>query len=306
MNVNEHPDPAQDRAPDPDHLPTGWRRSLGSPLMAEFRAALRLRDGMSIRASVIDDLCTYYTCSEEECVDKSVHWGRYFDEEWDAAPSPEDFHRSTTSSSFSLLWYAYCQAEGYVWPGPVSMTELVLRTGMRSGAHLDFASAVGVTSQLFARIGFRTTLADISTSMLDFARFRLQRRGAAAAYIDLNEASLPPSAFDVITATDVLWLVSDFKATVAELHRALKPGGLLYANIAPSGAKSARWELQRDEMSLRRRLQNAGFEPIRHAPALYRKTTAGGPMHSYRRARDKVLLSNWRYVYRSLRRRPAR
>ncbi|MBF6600035.1 MAG: class I SAM-dependent methyltransferase [Dehalococcoidia bacterium] len=269
--------------------------------MAEFRAALRLRDDMSLRASVIDDLSTYYHCSEAECIERSVHWGRYFDEEWAAAVSPEAFHRTTTSSSFSLLWYAYCQAEGYVWPGVVGIAESVLTAAPAAGEHLDFAAAVGVTSQLFARMGFRTTLADISTTMLDFARFRLERRGTAASFIDLNESALPVGAFDVITASDVLWLVPDFDATMRELYGALKPGGVLAANIAPGGASTAPWELQHDEMSLRRRLQAVGFEPVGRVTGVYRKVHAEGAMRSYRRVRDLMLLNQWRYAYRSAR-----
>lgn len=301
VSVNEHPDPDQAPPPDPKHLPAGWRRALASPLMGEFRAALRLRDDLSLRASVIDDLSTYYHCSEAECIERSVHWGRYFDEEWDGAASPEAFHRTTTSSSFSLLWYAYCQAEGYVWPGVVSIAESVRSAGTAAGEHLDFAAAVGVTSQLFARIGFRTTLADISTSMLDFARFRLERRGTAASFIDLNEAALPVGAFDVITANDVLWLLPDFDATVRQLYDALKPEGLFVGNIAPGGAASARWELQHDEMSLRRRLQGVGFEPVGHGAGVYRKVQSGSALRSYRRVRDLLLLNEWRYAYRSAR-----
>ena len=190
MSVNQHPDPARDPAPDRSGWPAYWRNALDGKVMTEFRSALSLRDGMTVRASVIDDLCTRYGCSEEACIDECVNWGRYFDAEWDAAPSPAEFHRTTRSSSFSLLWAAYCQSEGYSWPGRVATIESAQRAGHFSGDHLDFAAGVGTTSQLFARYGYRTTLADISTSMLEFARFRLERRGTAATYIDLIRHNL--------------------------------------------------------------------------------------------------------------------
>ena len=300
--MNEHANPAQQPPPDHEEWPAYWRNALNGDLMRQYRAALCLRDGMSVRASVIDDLRTYYSCTEDECVERCVHWGRYFDAEWDAAPSVEEFHRGTTSSSFSLLWHAYLEAEGYVWAGTVATVDAVLTAGVHRGDHLDFGAAVGVTSQLFASAGFNTTLADISTTMLAFARYRLERRGMAASYLDLGKSELPVGAFDVISALDVLWLVPDFEATVRTLHDALRPGGVLCANINPGGRRESRWELQNDELALRRQLQRAGFEPITRRPVMvYRKVPRTGALHGVRSARDAVLLGPLRTIYRSAR-----
>lgn len=304
MSTNKHPDPARDMRPDSTTWPAYWRGVLEGSLIQDFREALRLRSGMSVRASVIDDLCTYYGCDEAACIDECVNWGLYFDEEWNAAANAEAFHRTTRSSSFSLLWAAYCQAEGYMWPGPVGIAEIVQRAGVRSGEHLDFASGGGTTSQLFARLGYRTTLADISTSMLDFVRFRFERRGTGATFIDLNTDALPLEAYDVITAVDVLWVVSDPERTARALHAALKPNGVLYANINPSASREARWELHNDELALRRMLHKTGFEPARRLPdagTLYRKVMPSGPFRFYRECRDAILLSRLRTYYRRAR-----
>ena len=91
--------------------------------------------------------------------------------------------------AFDLLWFAYLQAEGYGLPTSVLALQAI-GTRDHGPAHLDFGSGAGVTSQVFARAGYETTLADISTSLLDFARFRLSRRGAIARFIDLNEEKL--------------------------------------------------------------------------------------------------------------------
>ncbi len=299
MSVNQHPDPARDPAPDRSAWPAYWRCAAESTVMSEFRAALRLREGMAVRASVIDDLCTHYGCTEAACIDQCVNWGRYFDAEWGAAASPADFHRSTRSSSFSLLWSAYCQSEAYMWPGCVGTVDAVEHAGHFAGDHLDFAAGVGTTSQLFARLGYRTTLADISTSMLEFARFRLERRGTDAAYIDLNTQQLPVGAYDVITATDVLWLIAEPVATFRALHAALKPNGVLVANINPSGSKEARWEIYHEDLPVRRQLQASGFEPLALTHCdIYRTVSTSGPMHAYRVARDAMLLGPVREVYR--------
>jgi cyclopropane fatty-acyl-phospholipid synthase-like methyltransferase len=47
------------------------------------------------------------------------------------------------------------------------------------------------------------TLADISSTLLDFSQWRLARCGLAATAINLKVAPLPSSAFDLITAMDV-------------------------------------------------------------------------------------------------------
>jgi 2-polyprenyl-3-methyl-5-hydroxy-6-metoxy-1,4-benzoquinol methylase len=308
MPTNVHPDPLVAAAPSQANWPRYWRRAQRSQIAQEFRAALQLSADTPVRDSVIDDLCTYYRCSPEECVEECVHWGRYFDEEWDAAASPAEFHRTSTSSSFSLLWWAYLQSQGYGWPGAVGAAEATLRSGLRSGRHLDFGAGVGATSQLFARIGFETTVADISTSMLDFARFRFERRGTPARFLDLNDAELPRGAYDVITALAVLWLVPDFEGTVQTLHAALKPGGLLFADITPSKSKDARWQLYSEDLPLRRQLHRAGFEPIIRLPyggTLYRRVSSHGAAHAARGARDAVMLSPLRQAYRNVRDRVA-
>jgi SAM-dependent methyltransferase len=300
MSVNQHADPARDPAPDRSLWPAYWRDAVKSNVLAEFRAALSLGEGTTPRASVIDDLCTHYGCSEDACIDECVNWGRYFDAEWDAASSPAEFHRTTRSSSFSLLWAAYCQAEGYAWPGCVATVEAVQRAGHFAGDHLDFAAGVGAMSQLFARLGYRTTLADISTSMLEFARFRLERRGTQANYIDLNTERLPVGAYDVITATDVLWLIPEPTETFRALHDALKPNGVLFANINPSTSKAARWQIYDEDLPVRRQLQACGFEPLALSRCdIYRKVPATGPMHACRMARDAMLLGPVREIYRS-------
>jgi SAM-dependent methyltransferase len=233
-----------------------------------------------------------------------VHWGRYFDEEWDAAASPVAFHQSTTSSSFSLLWVRYCETEGYVWPGTLALSDAVRRSGSLPGLHLDFGSGVGVTSQLFAQLGYQTTLADISTSMLEFARFRFARRGTPATFLDLNKDDVRPGTYDLITATDVLSLVSDFEGTARRLYTALKPGGFLCANIHPAPPPHARWQLQTGELSSRRALQRLGFEPVLAtpwSPTIYRRVPNHGVVHQYRVLRDALAFSPVRGIYRTVR-----
>jgi len=172
-----------------------------------------------------------------------------------------DFYRTTQSWAFDLLWFAYLQAEGYGLPTSVLALQAI---GARDHgpAHLDFGSGAGVTSQVFARAGYETTLADISTSLLDFARFRLSRRGAAPRFIDLNDEEIGTGRYDVITALDTLILVPDLADVVTGLHAALRPGGWLITNfdVRPPSPENA-WHLYDDDLNLRAILHRAGFVP---------------------------------------------
>jgi ubiquinone/menaquinone biosynthesis C-methylase UbiE len=278
--------------------------------MACYRAALALAPGQGIRESILDDLSTYFALAPDECVRRCLEWEQWSVLEWSARPrnTPaelRDFYLSTASWCFDLLWYAYLQAEGYAYPVSVVVTTCLPEPGPGQ-RHLDFGSGVGVTAQMFARLGYETDLADVSTSLLQFGRWRLERRGEVARYIDLNHDRLTSQAYDVITAIDTLVHVPDVALTVGELHRALKPGGILFANfdVRPPTPENA-WHLYSNDIPLRWMLQRTGFEPIKSLDGMitaYRKVEPSSLVHRMRGARDLVLLrSSVRPVYRFLR-----
>jgi|GEM_PF-439281 len=301
--------PGQPR-PDPATWPARRRRAFASPAMRLFREALLLPGIGSTRAAILDDLSAYFGFSPEECVQRCVNWEEWSVREWqararDSAAALAEFYHTTQSWAFDLLWYAYIQAEGYAYPVSVAIA-LTLpppRPGMR---HLDFGSGVGVTSQLFQALGYESELADISTSLLAFARFRYERRGLRARQIDLNVEQLESGRYDVITAIDTLVHVPDIVATARELHRALKPGGLLFANfdVRPPTPENA-WHLYADDLPLRWALHRVGFEPEESLDGMitrYRRVDPHGPLYWWRGARDLVLLrSPLRPTYRRLR-----
>jgi SAM-dependent methyltransferase len=263
-----HPDPADPANPPLD--PHSWskvrQQAFASPEMELFRACLRLPGAPDVRAAVLDDLSSYSGLSPRECIERCRNWESWSVEEWLAAdrsgPDPStNFYRTTESWAFDLLWYAYMQTEGYGYPTSVLALRAMAGKG-KGGAHLDFGSGAGVTSQLFARAGYETTLADISTSLLDFARHRLIRRGEAARIIDLNDEKLETGRYDVITALDTLVHVPDLADVVASLHGALRPGGWLVTNfdVRPPSPENA-WHLYEDDLDLRAIVHRAGFAP---------------------------------------------
>lgn len=311
LKQGAHIDPADPStpAPNPDDWSERQRRAVSSPAMEEYRAGLRLDGNGDIRSAVLDDLSTHYGFSKDECVRRCLHWEEWSVEEWRRRPresrsDPFEFYHSTQSWSFDLLWYAYLQAEGYAYPVSVAITEsLPTPLGPAKPRHLDFGSGVGATSQLFRRLGYESDLADISTTLLAFARFRLERRNESARYIDLNSESIPIAQYDVITAIDSLAHVPDLPEVATQLHAALKPGGVLFANfdVRPKSPENA-WHLYSNDLPLRWQLHRTGFEPevsLDGMSTLYRRIEPSGLRYAACGARDLVLLrSPLRPLYR--------
>lgn len=285
---------------DPEELPpldaSDWgdrqREAFESPEMAVFVAALCL-DATDVRGSVLDDLATYHGISPAAARDECLGWERASAEEWRATGASDSdagrvgFYRSTRSWAFDLSWWAYLQAEGHADASNVMALRFAQQhaTGRR---HLDFGSGIGVTSQLFVRSGWSSTSADLSSTLLDFARFRHARHCDAVTYIDLHEARLPAGAFDVITAIDTLAHVPDVYATCRRLHGALGPEGVLIANFdIRVPADETAWHLYDDGLQPLFDLRRAGFAPIGpvgYGLVGYRKVATSGVRHVVRSA----------------------
>jgi len=306
LGQGQHPDPlAPDYvAPDLSAAPAAWVEAIDSHEMGLYRQVLRLPGLPDVRAAVLDDLATYYQLEPAECLQRCLHWESWSVKEWQAedrstAEGIRAFYNSTQSWSFDLLWYAYLQAEGCFYPTAVVAARRLPLAGARC---LDFGSGVGDLAQLLLARGYTVDLADVSRTLLSFARWRLDRRGQTATYLDLNQVALPIDTYDVIIAKDVLAHVPDFTATVGHLHRALRPAGLLITNFntRPPSPENA-WHLYADDLPLRRTLQDLGFEQIDTLDGyliVYRRVQPVGMVHAFRRARNAVLLGAPRRAYR--------
>ena len=151
--------------------------------------------------------------------------------EWDVAErrTPEQvvaFYRHTRSYLFEHIWWHATDVE----TNSSNAAILDYATARGAGEYLDFGSGVGSNAILFAKHGYHVVLADVSLTMLDFARWRLERRGIKAEYIDLNLQPLPRGRFDLVTAVDVCEHLVDPGAELKRLGRALAPRGALIFN----------------------------------------------------------------------------
>jgi 2-polyprenyl-3-methyl-5-hydroxy-6-metoxy-1,4-benzoquinol methylase len=124
---------------------------------------------------------------------------------------------------------------------------------------LDFGSGVGSGALLFTRAGVQMTLADISSTLLNFARWRFARRGLPAVFLDLSHHRLPTASFDMILAMDVFEHLTDPVEVVERLWQALRPGGLFFARIQVEDAGMHPQHIVRDFGPTFTRMKELGF-----------------------------------------------
>jgi 2-polyprenyl-3-methyl-5-hydroxy-6-metoxy-1,4-benzoquinol methylase len=137
-----------------------------------------------------------------------------------------DFYNTNTTYIYELsYWHTLHMNLGLI-ENARSLQEALTRPGRM---YLDFGGGTGSNIILFASHGFECTLADISTTMLDFARWRFERRKIEARLIDTKVESLPHETFDFVTAVEILEHVPNPLEIMSTIAAATKPGGIIVA-----------------------------------------------------------------------------
>jgi len=114
----------------------------------------------------------------------------------------------------------------------------------RDGGHvLDVATGTGLVAAELVPRGFRVTGVDQSPEMLASAR---RRFGERVELVEASAEALPfeDASFDHLTVTYLLRYVEDPAATLVELARAVRPGGVV-ASLefgVPDGLARPAWE----------------------------------------------------------------
>jgi SAM-dependent methyltransferase len=159
-----------------------------------------------------------------------------FTEEWrDRITDPTDEQEVTrfyNESKTELFDLARWHAEDSIHYRTLVCADTAVRRPGR--AYLDYGSGIGSDALVFASAGFDVTLADVSSPLLAFAKWRCERRGFRVRTIDLKRESPPAEQFDAVVCFDVLEHIHRPLRTLDRIQRAMRPGGLLFL-YAPFG-----------------------------------------------------------------------
>jgi SAM-dependent methyltransferase len=141
-----------------------------------------------------------------------------------------------------------------------------------AGRVLDVGCAYGFTLEVARERGWEVAGVE---PVPEAARVAAQRAGVPVA-ADLLEAAFPSASFDAVILWDVIEHLPDRRATLEEVRRILRPGGicsLVTPDVGSLGARilGSRWEEMRkvpehiilfDRNSLAALLRATGFEPV--------------------------------------------
>ena len=159
-----------------------------------------------------------------------------FTEEWRSCVTDPSNERAVTNfyneSETELFDLARWHAEDTIHCRTLMCAAIALNRPGR--ACLDFGSGIGSDALAFASAGFEITLADVSSPLLAFAKWRCERRGFRVRAIDLKREELPAGRFDAVTCFDVLEHIHRPLRTLNRIHRAMSGGALLFVH-APFG-----------------------------------------------------------------------
>ena len=202
-------------------------------MRAQWEQALVESPATDLRSALLGEVAAYAKADLDETERRCSGALAALRDEWQREVDPkrrvsvERFYESATTIYELMDWHSLRDDNGplaYVIALEIAREHRVERC-------LDFGSGVGSGALLFGVAGIHTTLADISSTLLDFCRWRLDRRALAAKFVDLKREALPEASFDMILAMDVFEHLADPVDAVERLWRALKPGGLLFARI---------------------------------------------------------------------------
>jgi SAM-dependent methyltransferase len=187
--------------------------------------------GRTLEQTLAEEVALYFGKSVDEVVDFWYTSTERLTEEW-LTQKPQNeveithYYNTNTTYIYELsYWHTLHMNLGLI-ENVRSLQKALEAPGRK---YLDFGGGIGANSILFNAHGFDTTLADISSSLLDFARWRFERRQVKATIIDTKVERLPPEKFDFVTAVEVLEHVTNPVAVMQTIMNATKPGGIIVA-----------------------------------------------------------------------------
>ena len=144
---------------------------------------------------------------------------------------------------------------------------------------LELGCGTGPTALTLSRSVARVTATDFARGMIEIARERLAKDGAQNVRFDtatISQACMS-GPFDAIAAFNLLHLIADLDATLADIHAGLKPGGrFISKSVCMLQMAPVFWPMVKvmqlfgkapyvrfmSPKALRRRIEKAGFRIV--------------------------------------------
>jgi 2-polyprenyl-3-methyl-5-hydroxy-6-metoxy-1,4-benzoquinol methylase len=262
-----------------DELKRLWRRVEANELLREdfslkhqqglaaytkiWSDALLLEGYHDLPQSLVHELGLYLKC--QDLAELQLHCSRAVENLanlWRDKVDPRDrisvenFYNETEEEIYELMWW-HTLADDLSPLAYVTALQFAQREGCRSC--LDFGAGVGSGSLLFVKDGLNVGLADISSPLLEFSRWRFQLRRLPGEFFDLKTSDLPNESFDMVTAMDVFEHLVDPLNAVKKLSDVLKPGGFLFGRFSAEPNEDRPMHVVQDFGPTLSCLRNFGF-----------------------------------------------
>jgi SAM-dependent methyltransferase len=207
------------------------------------------------------ELSEYFGTSPEDIRLRLAGATASFTEEWNRrVPDSRDeravtrFYNESKTELFDLArWHAQDPIHSRV----LMCADIAHARGCRD--YLDYGSGIGSDALVFASVGCRITLADVSEPLLAFAKWRCERRGFCVRTIDLKSGPPPRRQFDAVVCFDVLEHIHRPLRTLWAIQQSMRPGGMLFLH-APFGPDPDRPMHVVHEDVVTPRMRTVGFQ----------------------------------------------
>lgn len=231
-----------------------------------WQKALALEGHRDLKESLLWELGSYLGCADlAEVERRGVNAMTTARADWQGKVDPRDqedveqYYEENQDTLYELMYWHTLEWD----TSPlayVTALHFIRQHGCRSC--LDFGAGVGAGGILFARHGLGVALADISSPMLRFSRWRFARRKLRGRFVDVKSHRLPNQAFDLVSAMDVFEHLFDPVKAAEILWESLKPGGFLFARFGVEPDEEQPQHIVKDFGPTFQRMRELGFVQV--------------------------------------------
>ena len=197
----------------------------------DFQRLLLMPDQSRLEESFRSELSEYAQLDASMVSTRMEQSAKRMAAEWQSRDrsteqSQKDFYLNNEEYFFNLC--KYNSSEQFAQLG-VAAVNLALSTA-NTRTVIDFGCGIGSLSIVFSRLGFRVVLADISKPLLDFARWRFEKRFLEASFVNLELETPGQSAADLVVALDTFEHIGNPRSALERIYEWLNKEGVVVFN----------------------------------------------------------------------------